>query len=457
MKKIFFIAGFLFAAIAISAQQKYELTVKEAVDLAFKNVVELKNVQIDYQIQQEKNKEIEGQVYPQLSGSVSANHYLSLPKILFPQSDQSVYDVLIRENLLPPTAQAPPPTYAKFSFQQPWNMTAGATLTQLLFQPDVFVGLQARKTALNYSQSLVDQTKEKIKDSAYKRYYAILIAQKQLHFLNESVQRLEKLYHDDSIMFKNGFAERLDLDKVEVQLNNLRSTRNLVESAVSLSYGALKFALGVSQKDEVVLKEDLTTASLKENLLDESFNYDSRPEVRTLGHLKRLQELDLKRNKLGFIPTVAAIGNYSVTGMGQKFFTDKNTTWINSSFIGVNINVPIFDGFQRRHKINESRLNIQKVENTISLVKQGIDLEQFATKEGLKTALLNLDEQERNMQLAERVYNATKIKFEQGVGSSFEVLQADADLQTAQANYFNALYNATVARISYLYSLGKLQ
>jgi outer membrane protein TolC len=457
MKKLFLIVGCLLTAVIVYAQQKYELTVKEAVDLAFKNVVELKNAQLDYQMQKEKNKEIEGQAYPQVTGAISANHYLQLPSILFPQSDQPFYNVLIREGLLPSTAQAPPPSSAKFSFQQPWNLNLGATLTQLLFQPDVFVGLQARKTALDYSQSLVDQTKEKIKDSAYKRYYAILIAEKQLIFLNESVQRLEKLYHDDSIMFKNGFAERLDMDKVEVQLNNLKSTRNIVESAVHLAYGALKFAIGVSQKDEVALKEDLTTASLKENLLDENFNYESRPEIRTLGHLKHLQELDLKRYKLGFIPTVAAVGNYSVTGMGQKFFTDKSTTWFNSSFVGININVPIFDGFQRRHKINESRLSIEKVNNTISLVKQGIDFEQFATKEELTAALLNLDAQERNMQLAARVYNATKLKFEQGVGSSFEVLQADADLQQAQSSYFNALYNATVARISYLYSLGKLQ
>src|SRR6185369_10723129 len=109
MKKLFFIAVGMFAVSAMNAQQKYELTVKEAVDLAFKNVIELKNVQLDYQIQQEKNKEIEGQVYPQVSGTVSANHYLSLPRILFPQSDQPVYDVLIREGLLPSTAHAPPP------------------------------------------------------------------------------------------------------------------------------------------------------------------------------------------------------------------------------------------------------------------------------------------------------------------------------------------------------------
>ena len=100
---------------------------------------------------------------------------------------------------------------------------------------------------------------------------------------------------------------------------------------------------------------------------------------------------------------------------------------------------------------------MQKLSNTVENVKQAIDFEQVVTKESLKNALLNLDIQERNLELAERVYQSTKLKFEQGLGSSFEVLQADADFLTTQSNYFNALYNATVARISYLHSLGKLQ
>ncbi len=152
------------------AQQKYELTVKEAVDLAFKNVIELKNAQVDYKIQQAKNKEITGQALPQVNGNIQANHYIKLPTVLFPQSEQGIYNTLIREGLIAPGTQAPSPTVSAFSFQQPWNFGMGATLTQLLFQPDVFVGLQARRTALDYNAALIEQTKEKIKDSAYKRY-----------------------------------------------------------------------------------------------------------------------------------------------------------------------------------------------------------------------------------------------------------------------------------------------
>lgn len=447
----------LFVVAFTHAQQRYELTVQQAVDLAFKNVIELKNAQIDYQIQEAKNKEIFGQALPQITGNAGVNRYLQLPKILFPDASRSqIYDILVKEQVLPNGTTIPAPVIQQISFQQPWNSTIGATVTQLLFQPDVFVGLQARQIALDLSAATVNQLKEKIKDSAYKRYYAILIAEKQLFFLKQGVQRLEKLYHDDSLLFKNGFAERLDLDKVQVQLTNLKTQTSIVENAVKLSYGALKFALGISQKDEVVLKDDLSVDKIKENILDDSFKYEDRAEIQTLGYAKRLQELDAKRYKLGYFPTVAAQGNYSINGQGQKFITDKSTTWIKSSYIGLSLNVPIFDGFQRKYKIKQAELNVQKVNNTIDFVKQGIDLEQFATKETLKNSLLNLDAQERNMQLAERVYNTTKIKFENGLGSSFEVLQADNDFQMAQANYFNALYNAIVARVSFQKSLGKL-
>jgi outer membrane protein len=446
---------------SVHAQQKYELTVKEAVELAYKNVFELKNAELDYKIQEAKNREILGQALPQVSGNISANRYLQLPKILFPDATSTaVYSILKAEGVSGsggPIVNVPDPALREVSFQQPWNTSIGATVTQLLFQPDVFVGLQARKTALELNEAIIGQTKEKIKDSAYKRYYAILIVQKQLHFLNESVIRLEKLYHDDSVMFKNGFAERLDLDKVQVQLNNLRTAQSTVESAVTLSYAYMKFALGLSQKDIVVLKDDLTVENIKQGLLDESFSYDNRAEIKTLTVLEQLQKLDVKRYKMGYLPTASLSGNYSVNGMGQKFFTDKSTFWLKSSFVGVNINVPIFSGFQRKYKIEQAQLNLQKAQNNIENVKQAIDFEQVATKESLKNALFNLDIQERNLDLALRVYNTTKLKFEQGLGSSFEVLQSDSDYQQAQSNYFNALYNATVAKISYQYSLGKLQ
>lgn len=455
------ILGALLATATAQAQQRHELTVKEAVELAYKNVIEINNAEIDYRIQEAVNKETFGRALPQVTGNAGVQRYIQLPGFLFPDATSTaVYSILKEEGVSGnngPITNVPAPRLQQVSFQQPWNLALGGSVQQLLFQPDVFVGLQARKTALNLSTAIIEQTKERVKDSAYRRYYAILVAEKQLFFINESIVRLEKLYRDDSIMYKNGFAERLDLDRVQVQLNNLRSTKNFVENGVTLSYAALKFSLGLPQQDTVVLKEELTPATIKEGILANEFKYEDRSEIRTLQVTKELQELDVKRYKLGVLPTVALAGNYSINAQGQKFFTDKNTTWINSSFIGLNVAVPIFDGFQRRYKTQQAQFRVDKVENSITNVKQAIDFQQTVTRESLKSALFNLDTQERNLELALKVYNTTKLKFEQGLGSSFEVLQADADYQQAQNNYFNALYNATVAKVGYQSSLGQLQ
>lgn len=460
-KQIRFTCLFTFLLIAFAqdafSQKRYSLTVKEAVELAFKNVADVKNAAIDYKIQDAQNKEITGQALPQITGTFSLNRYLSLPKILFPDASQAgIYNVLINEGLLPQSTKIPVPSLQAISFFQPWNTSIGATLTQLLFQPDVFVGLQARKTALNYSEANLNVVKERVKDSAYRRYYAILIAEKQSSFLQGGIERLQKLYHDDSIMFVNGFAERLDLDKVSVQLTNLQTSKTVLDNTISLAYAALKYAIGVSQKDSVFLNEALSSDLVKQDILDDNFRYEDRKEIQMLTYSRHLQSLDVKRNKLGYLPTVAASLGYTAQGQGQEFVTNKSAIWFKTSLIGVNLNLPIFDGFQRKYKIQQAQLNLQKVDNTIDNVKQVIDLQQTVSKESLRNALLNLDAQQRNVQLAENVYNTTKKKFEAGIGSSFEVLQSDTDWQTAQSNYFTALYNAIIAKISFQSSLGKL-
>jgi outer membrane protein TolC len=142
--------------------------------------------------------------------------------------------------------------------------------------------------------------------------------------------------------------------------------------------------------------------------------------------------------------------------MGREFITSNNFIWFKASFVGLNLNVPIFDGLQRKYKVQQAQLNLRKVDNAVENLKQVIDLQQTVSKESLKNALLNLDAQQRNVQLAENVYNTTKKKFESGIGSSFEVLQADNDWQTAQSNYFTGLYNAIIAKISFQSALGKL-
>ncbi|MBC8033990.1 MAG: TolC family protein [Chitinophagaceae bacterium] len=464
MERLSKVLGFVLAVTAslpLLAQQKHELSIKEAVEMAYKNVIEIKNKELDYQIQEAQNMGIRGQALPQITGSAAGQYYYQLPIFLFPDATStSVYEILKNEGVsgaAGPITNVPQPQLRPVSFQQPWNANAGATLTQLLFQPDVFVALKARSVSLEYARNNVELSKETVKDSAHKRYYAVLIAEKQLGFINDGVARIEKLVHDNEIMYQNGFLEKLDVDRAKVQLSNLKTTQTTLKNGIYLSYAALKFALGFPQKDSIVLKDTLSIDELKSGILSDEFKYDDRKEFQLLQTTKQLQLLDLKRYQLGYIPTVSLVGNYTRQGQANKFiFTDDEAFWYNTGYFGLNISIPIFDGLQRRYQVKQSKLKVQQVDNSIEYLKQGIDLEQTVSKESLKNSLLNFDEQQKNIELAEAVYNTTKKKFESGLGSSFDIIQAENDLQTSQSNYFQALYEAIVAKINYQKSVGKL-
>jgi len=448
----------------VMAQQRYEISVKDAVDIAFKNVADLKNARLDYRIAGARNKEITALAFPQISASLQGNHYLSLPLIQFPDAtEMSVYDVLKKEGVKdgsgnPITANGEF-TVRNFSFVSPWSVNMGATVQQLLFEPQVFVGLQARKALLESSDLQIKVAEDKVREAVYKNYYAVLISEKALGFVQESMIRLNKLTNDMKEMFKNGFVEKLDIDKSTVSLNNTKAIENQFKNGIATGYAVLKMTLGLSQGDTLVLKDILTGNQIKNGLLDESFSYEDRNEVKLLNKARQLQGYDIKRYQLSYFPTVAAFYGFQETGQRNSAATNANSKpwfWYDINQVGLSVNIPIFDGTQKKYKIKQAQLTLEKVENTLDNAKKGIDMEKTIAKNTLLNAIVNMDVQEENMQLAEKVYNTEKKKYEAGLGSSFAILQSDTDLQQAQSNYFKALFDAMVAKVSYFKALGKL-
>ncbi|MFM2363084.1 MAG: hypothetical protein RLZZ316_1986 [Bacteroidota bacterium] len=449
--------------VVATAQQKYEITAKEAVDLALKNMASVKNARIDYQLQESKNKEITGQAYPQISGTVQMNRFFAIPVTVLPDFiSPSVYGVLQQEDVRDGSGNpiTPPNSYQTFParFGVPWTASAGFTVQQLLFQPDVFVGLKARSTAMEYAANGLKVAEDTLKQTVYASYYSVLIAEKALGFVNDGLKRLEKLHKDQTELFKNGFVERLDLDKTTVSINNLKTTQSQLEYIYKLGQAGLKLAIGVKQPDTLVLKDVLSMDAVKKDVLDNSsFKYEDRSEIQLFNSIQKLQQLDVKRNKLSYIPTVAAFWNYSQNAQRNKFnFFNGNEKWFPTSIVGLSLNVNIFDGFQRREKIRTATLNLEKTTNTIDQFKEVIDFQQTQTRMQMTHAITNLNIQEKNMELAESVFNTVKKKYEQGLGSSFEILQAEGELQQSQSSYFQAMYDAIVARIAYQRAIGKL-
>jgi outer membrane protein len=454
----------LVTAQGLSAQKNYELTAREAVEHAIKNVTEIKNLQVDRKIQVAKNNEIRGQAMPQVTGSLSAQHFFNIPVTLLPDFiSPSVYNVLAKEGVVGGTGNpiVPPsgdPALFPAQFGVPWQASAGFSFQQLFFQPDVFVGLQARDVALKYADQNILAMEDSVRSNVYRAYYSVLIAEKRKTFIDDGIKRLDKLVHDQEVLFKNGFAERLDIDRTQVNLNNLQSAKVQIDNLIYIGYASLKYSMGMRQYDTLRLTDTLTSELVKQDILDTTgFTYEDRNEVKLLNTVKELQRLDLKRYKLQYLPTVAGFWNYSGTAQRRELnFFDFKQPWFKTNVVGLNASIPIFSGLQKRYRIEQAKLNLEKTVNSLDNLERVIDFQREASYNQFRNAITGLDVQERNLELALKVYNTTKRKYEQGLGSSFEVLQTEQSYEDAQSNYFQALYDAVVAKIAYTRALGRL-
>lgn len=446
------------------AQEKFRLTATQAAELALKNVVEIKNLQLDKEMQIAKNREYKGQAMPQVNGNVQTQHFFNIPVTLLPDFiSPSIYNVLEEEDVrsgsgAPINKPTGPPAYFPAQFGVPWQSSAGVQFQQLLFQPDLFIALKARQKAVDFTDANIRIMEDSIKSNVYRAYYSILIAEKRKTYLDASILRLEKLKSDQEKLYKNGFAERLEIDKTQVSLNNLSATISQFEKLLEVGYASLKFALAINQKDTLELADTLSVDFVKKDLLELSnFNYTDRKEIQLLNTVKDLQGLDLKRNKLAYVPTIATFFSYSRNALGQDFnLFSFNDRWFKTSVWGLNMSIPIFDGGQKAQRIKQANLGLQKTINSMENLERAIDLQLKASSILFKNALTTLDIQERNVQLAEKVYNTTKKKYEQGLGSSFELLQTETELENAESNYFQALFDAVNAKIAYVKALGKI-
>ena len=461
--RLIFAVSILLVANTATAQTSNQFSLQQTVDYGLKNAVQVKNALLDIKIQQQTNREITAAAFPQLNGSINTTHYFNiavqtLPNFIGPATYQVLIDEAVKNGTGNTITSQPSRGFGNINaqFGVPWTASAGLDLSQLLFDGQVFVGLQARSAAIDLARKTADVTTEQIKANIEKIYYQLVVGQKQLGSIEANIDRFNKLLHDTKEIYRNGFAENLDVDKVSVQLNNLQTEKEKILSQLTAGNAGLKYLINMPQKDTLALTDTLSDDELKANILDTSYSYNDRKEIQALTAAGKLSSYNVKRYQLSRIPTIAAFASYSKNAQRNTFDFFNKGDWFTTSLIGLKISVPIFDGFARRAKIENAKLSLEKTNNSLQQSKELMDYEVSVAKTKMKTAILTVDNQKQNMQLAEQVYNNTKKKYEQGLGSNQEIYTAQTELKVAQNNYYSALYDAITAKIDYLKATGKL-
>lgn len=424
------------------AQKVNYFSARQAADYAMKNSTAVTNALLDIRAQKQTNREFTAAAFPSLQTSLQINDFIELPTNLIPGEFNG----------------GAPGTYTPIQFGTRYNVNGTIDFSQLLFDGQVFVGLQARSAALDFSVKQAEVTKEMIKSNVYKLYYQLVIGHQQMGSLDANIERFEKLLFDTRQIYKNGFAEKLDVDKVSVQLNNLKTEKIKVQSQLDAGLAALKFLMNMPQQEGLQLTDSISEKYLEPIDSMQEFNYARRKEYQLLETGCKLAAFNVKRYQLSALPTLALFASYNQNAQRDKVnFFSPDGSWYPSMLAGLRVQVPLFAGMQRQAKLEKAKIELKKTQNSFEQMKQSIDNEIIQARLKANASLLTVESQRQNMKLAEQVFLSTKLKYEQGLGSQQEIYNAQAELKVAQNSYYGAMYDAALSIIDYKKATGTLE
>jgi outer membrane protein TolC len=453
-----------FSQQALPDSQIYNFTITDCINYAYTHQHNVVNSDLDVKSANYHVKEIIGQGLPQISGSASFQDYLKTPVVLFPDFITPLtYGVLAKEGVkngsgnpitVPAGAGLVP-----VNFTQKYNSSLGLTASQILFDPNYFIGLAGRKTYKELYQRSFTRTKIDVNVNVTKAYYQVLVSVEQLKLLDADINQLKQQLDETVARNKQGFVEKIDADRITVQYNSLVTTRENTIRLLALNYQLLKFQMGMPIERELTLKDKLEDIQLDVNTaynVNDTAVYRNRIEYGLLETQKKLYEYDVTSKKGQFLPKLTANASYAPAYQSNSFSSLYSTSYP-SAYVGLSLSVPIFTGLQHINQLRQSQITVLKSQNDLSDMKNTINLQVSQARVQYINGLQTLNDQKKNMALAEEVLRVSKIKYQQGIGSSIEVTQAQTALQDADNTYIQGLYDALVSKVDLDKAYGRIK
>lgn len=434
---------------------------------ALENTIDVKNARVDEEIALAKVRETRGIGLPQIDASVGVTHNQKLPRFFASyataQGFSGVNEDTKKPNLEIPGLDSTDIVASQNFFQLKSSGNAGLTINQILFNSSYLVGLKAASTYKELATKTTEQTSIQIIENVMKAYYGVLVNNERIALFDNNIARVDSLLRTTRALNQNGFAEAIDVDRIQVTLNNLKSERLKFVNLQNLSLALLKYQMNYPMEQTLSVSGSLSDLKVNDKLFEEyqeGWDHKNRIEYKMLDTQRRLLELDVKYKYSASLPNLVGFANLGYAtqspDIGGLFKTNSNFNddgfvgpdkWYSYSTFGISLNVPIFSGLQRTYQIQQAKLALLKNQNSFNSLKQAIDLSIEQNTLTYQNAVETLRSQDENMQLADKVARVTKIKYEQGVGSNIEVIDAESSLRESQVNYYNALFDAIVSKI----------
>ena len=413
-----------------NAQEKtMNLSLNEAINFAIENSYNTKASKNDIKTATEKVWETTTIGLPQINGAIDYQNWLKQQVSLLPAE----------------ITGGPAGTFTPVTFGTKQNIGATITLKQLLFDGSYLVGLQASKTYLKISKQANEKTELLTREAVINAYGNVLVSESSISILESNLTILKKNLSDVKKINENGLNEEEDVEQLEITLGNLNSQLNSVKRMKGIAYKMLNLSLGNPIETQLALTDTLDSLverNINLGIVSGEFSFSNHVDFKIAANDRESKRLLLKLEKSKALPTLSAFVNYGTQGYSETFsFLKSEQEWFNSSLLGVSLNIPIFSSLSRSSKTKQATIALETADIKLEETKQRLSLLAEKAKSDYQLTIENYSTAKKNVGLAERIENKQRIKFFEGLSSSFDLLQAQNQLYAQQQNYIQSMLN----------------
>lgn len=337
------------------------------------------------------------------------------------------------------------------------NISQGKlSASQIIFDGSYIVGLQAAKKFFQFSKFEKEKTDNDVRSMIASSYYLVLVADENIKVLAGSFANIESSIKEMTALVEQGFTDETELDQLQLMKSDLESSIQSANQSQSVAKQMLKLNMGLEVSKTIGLSDSLVgivdLISI-EALAGQQFDAANNPNLKALSSQRDLLGLDVKRYKAQRLPRVAAFYQYQNTAYQFEWDWFQDASWYDAQNVGVNISIPILSSGQQGAVINQAKLELTKMENVLTYAQSAMGIQFLNAINGLNSKHANYQNSEKSLKIAQKIYNRTEIKHQEGMASSFELSQMKTQVLQSQGKYIQSLFNLLNAKAE----LDKLQ
>lgn len=421
----------------ITQAQETKLSLKEALQYAITHKAEALKAKLEVENSTYQIQEVRAMAYPHLDIEANLTNNPAIQKVPFP-------------GMTGETEMVP--------FGLEWGSTASATVTQLLFNQQVFMGMKAAKTTRDFYMINSDLTEEQLIEKVANSFYQVYQSKQMLHTIESNLESTTKIKNIIEGLYTNGLATKIDLDRTKVSLSNLKAKKQQIINAIQLQENALKFMIGMDLNTQITMPE--STFEIDESILLTENNMEQRTELKLLEKQEELYNYKKKSVVSEYYPTLALFGTFGYQGVGDSFPWFKEPKdqvyWTNTGTVGLSLKIPVFNGFATRAKVKQADIDLQKIALDLEDTKQALTLDFKNAQTQIENSLITIRIQKENVNLAKDVMENIQNNYRNGLATLTDLLNAENAFTDAENNYTNALLDYKLAEIALIKSQGAL-